>query len=339
MATKWSGQKVDKSTLNNGNEYDFDSGVAMEELNSIVNNSLYASNISENVANQLAGLGANDKVEFKGSNPNLLINGDFSINQRGKPNYGSGVYGVDRWRIQTGTVVVNSDSIDVSISGGWNYFYQIIENVIPLRGKTVTLSVKFKNVSYTNGTPRIGINDGSSVVSSNIPNGFSGIVTVSKTISDTATTLQARPLVNFQSESGSDLIATLEWAKLEIGSVATPFSPRPYAEELALCSRYFQRVRYYKKASDQWGYYEPFALFHTPMRTTPTVIQMYAVDGNGVVSSNEKTVFDITDNSELVLNRSRYGYSNRYGTVLANGEATFIQYHLYYGELVLDAEM
>jgi hypothetical protein len=35
----------------------------------------------------------------------------------------------------------------------------------------------------------------------------------------------------------------LNWVKLELGSTATAFSPRPYAEELAMCQRYFQPVK------------------------------------------------------------------------------------------------
>jgi len=35
----------------------------------------------------------------------------------------------------------------------------------------------------------------------------------------------------------------LSQVKLELGSVATPFVSRPYAEELALCQRYFERIQ------------------------------------------------------------------------------------------------
>ena len=46
------------------------------------------------------------------SNPNLLINPDFKINQRGQSTYsispGSG-YTVDRWKLWNGTLTVNSD--------------------------------------------------------------------------------------------------------------------------------------------------------------------------------------------------------------------------------------
>ena len=49
MATKWTGQKTTPDEngvykeLNGGNQYELDDAVAIEELNAIVNNSLYAS--------------------------------------------------------------------------------------------------------------------------------------------------------------------------------------------------------------------------------------------------------------------------------------------------------
>ena len=39
------------------------------------------------------------------------------------------------------------------------------------------------------------------------------------------------------SVSNNDVV---NWVKLEVGSVATPFIPRLYAEELALCQRYYE---------------------------------------------------------------------------------------------------
>lgn len=66
----------------------------------------------------------------------------------------------------------------------------------------------------------------------------------------------------------------IEWAKLEVGEVATPFTPRSYGEELDLCIRYYQ-----SNPSNSWY------LFHRAnggglrcdipcesMRTTPTLV-------------------------------------------------------------------
>ena len=41
-------------------------------------------------------------------------------------------------------------------------------------------------------------------------------------------------------ELGTNSSIQIEWIKLEQGSIATPFAPRPYAEELLLCQRYYK---------------------------------------------------------------------------------------------------
>lgn len=183
------------------------------------------------------------------SNPNLLINGDFSINQRGQTSYsglnvGAGIYGIDRFKMIECNLAVNTDNT-ITITNYKNYgrVIQQLEFANELKGKTVTLSVKFKNVSYTRDSdPRLIINDGiNNTFSQPIPNGFSGIFSVSKTLAQNSTALQVRIIHNNLIATNSDLSATIEWAKLEVGSVATPFSPRPYAEELALCQRYYQK--------------------------------------------------------------------------------------------------
>ena len=160
----------------------------------------------------------------KFSNPNLLINPDFKINQRGQSIYNTGpktIYTVDRWGIYMptgGSVKPNSDGT-ITVTNNSNdqgWFFQKSEN-------------KIENVVFT-----------ANVIS------VSGIVDIyadgaGKTIINTG-------IVSLQSESaqtcGFVLTAsssiTLKWTKLEQGSIATPFvAPNP-AEELIRCKRYFQ---------------------------------------------------------------------------------------------------
>ena len=135
------------------------------------------------------------------SNPNLLINPDFKINQREfkgiqfpsdlKHIY----YTVDRWAVQPGQgMIVNSDGT-VTIYGGC---IQKIEKDV---GDNVTASV--------------GVVSGSAVANYDPQ---------TKTFSITT-----------DGES-----AIISWAKLEIGSVATPFSPPNPTTELIKCQRYYQ---------------------------------------------------------------------------------------------------
>lgn len=232
----WSGNKASKSNINGGNEYSVDDGLQLESLNAMVNNSFYASEISENVAQQLASLGPTDRIEFKGSNPNLLINGDFRVNQRGQASYSassSALYGVDRWRITTGGVFDVANKSLTTFASAYIGIMQYIENWEALKGKTVTASIK-----ATSGA--VGIRFGFKTANTDLAY-VDGLVNTTGTLSVSFTIPSDANYTNFYVaiwNRGAET-TTYDYVKLEIGSVATPFSPRPYAEELALCQRYY----------------------------------------------------------------------------------------------------
>lgn len=128
------------------------------------------------------------------SNPNLLDNPNFWVNQRRASGQISNVgYFVDRWQLTDGTVTVNADGT-IILNGT---IIQILENSI---GKPTTASSSAGTANYDDAT---------------------------RIFSLTAT---------------GDAI---EWAKLEIGNVATPFSPPDPASELARCQRYLQKLNSY----------------------------------------------------------------------------------------------
>ena len=94
------------------------------------------------------------------SNPNLLINPDFSINQRGISGAFSdtGKYFVDRWRLVSGTVTVNSDgtlTLDGSIC-------QPLENSV---GTNVTASVSAGTAVYDDTAKTFTITGNGDVIS------------------------------------------------------------------------------------------------------------------------------------------------------------------------------
>lgn len=125
------------------------------------------------------------------SNPNLLINPDFRVNQRGASGTISAAgYFVDRWQLTGGTVTVNSDGT-ITLDGT---ITQILENAV---GADVTASASAGTASYDDAT---------------------------RTFTLTA--------------SGE----VIEWAKLEVGGIATPFSPPNPATELSKCQRYLQKI-------------------------------------------------------------------------------------------------
>ena len=113
----------------------------------------------------------------KFSNPNLLINPDFKINQRGASTYTttseSPIYTVDRWMLSRGKATVNSDgTVTVTATGGANnkegYFQQKLENAI---SGAYTVSMEVASIS---GTVRIAIDGEWKTVTSG-KNAFQGI--------------------------------------------------------------------------------------------------------------------------------------------------------------------
>lgn len=94
------------------------------------------------------------------SNPNLLINPDFKINQRGISGTFSdtGKYFVDRWRLVSGTVTVNSDGT-LTLNGD---ICQPLENAV---GTNVTASVSAGTAIYDNTTQTFTITGNGDVIS------------------------------------------------------------------------------------------------------------------------------------------------------------------------------
>lgn len=171
-----------------------------------------------------------------GSNPNILINPDFKINQRATSSYtesASGyIYTVDRWRICNGSVTPHPDgTVSVSFNQGYTpQFSQLIENYKDYLGKTVTLTAKVSNVTGTIKISSAGMG-GTTITADGI---YSNTVTLSTAL------VQLLISVTNNYEAAS---ATIEWMKLEVGDTATPYTPPDPAEELAKCQRYYQKVR------------------------------------------------------------------------------------------------
>ena len=169
------------------------------------------------------------------SNPNLLVNSDFRnpINQRGAQSYesktsGKDTYNIDRWRASYGTITtVNDGSITVAGNTAANrYFYQTFEKYL---SGTFTLSF---NITNLQGNISMYYDANGAGTTINIPTG-----TTKMTF--TATNLKS---VGFFLPKTNGISATIKWVKLEVGSIATPFVPRLYAEELAICRRYYQNI-------------------------------------------------------------------------------------------------
>ena len=160
-------------------------------------------------------------TQNKISNPNLLINSDFKINQRGKsgtitPNINAEgknihTYFVDRWGIDRGSVTINADGT-LTLNGSMS---QILENSV---GTNVTASFSGGMAAYNDKTKTFTIT------------GY-GVV--------------------------------ISWAKLEIGSVATPFAAPDPVEELRKCQRYYRIIT--NTMIQPYMYYTNLLLYFIPI--------------------------------------------------------------------------
>ena len=175
------------------------------------------------------------------SNPNLLINPDFRVNQRGQNEYSTG-YTVDRWYspgkcsaapISGGVKLTSTVTASSTTHAFWQNFefplppgkYTLSLNVLEVSGvwaariRTVTAAGDYVDSYYT---PRLQ----------------AGINSVTVDLSDSEYISAVSIGFNKGTEAGNSL--KLAWAKLEGGSLATPFVPPDYAAELAKCQRFYQ---------------------------------------------------------------------------------------------------
>lgn len=177
-------------------------------------------------------------------NPNLLINPNFAINQRGQTSYSNQTkkYTVDRIYSNRSVIEpIQGGGIKIStLSGQSNpYIQQIVENATELVGKILTFSGRINGVDF------------SQTITTPIPSKDSTTMFYNKNIivGQLTTNLQ---LTKYRPSSANDSIlqvtytianadnTVVNWWKLEIGSVATAFSPPSIAEELPKCQRYYQ---------------------------------------------------------------------------------------------------
>ena len=174
------------------------------------------------------------------SNPNLLINPDFRINQRGQAEYTSG-YTVDRWYSPgkcsaapiSGGVKLTST---VTASSTTHAFWQNFE--FPLPPGKYTLSLKAADVTGVWAARiRTVTAAGDYVDSYYTPRLQAGINSVTVDLPDSEYISAVSVSLNKGIEIGDSL--TIEWMKLENGS-ATLFVHPDLATELEKCQRFYQ---------------------------------------------------------------------------------------------------
>ena len=115
-----------------------------------------------------------------------------------------------------------------------------------------------------------------------------------------------------------------EWyltgVQLEVGTEATPFEHRSYADELTRCQRYFQPWRSYAEydLGSTGNVGSPISNFTTPMRASPTMTVVNSAGSNS--SLNSMTLFNLNSTNffaylmNLNVPSNGYFYASRDGT-------------------------
>lgn len=180
------------------------------------------------------------------SNPNLLINPDFAVNQRGKTNYDTAGYTVDGWKLfsttseSLGSVNVCNDGI--VLAGGDNemdtHFCQFFEDSFgdKFANKIITVSFEIENVTGLGiCCAQYGRNSSSDLFLRVTQDGTYKVTGVWEPLSTT----KRHGLMFYNRAAHSS--AKIKWVKLEIGNRATSilnlYNP---SEELIKCQRYYQ---------------------------------------------------------------------------------------------------
>lgn len=224
----------------------------------------------------------------KFSNPNLLVNPDFKINQRGnttytKDNQGPAIYTIDRWAIWNATLNANSILLK-AYDSGIGLLMQRLENKI---NGTATVSFEVSSISGT-----------LIAVARNTSGDSLGEISVTqKGIYQFTANGEISDITFKISASGS---VTLAWAKLEQGSVATPFIAPNSANELVKCLRYSRYIpilyctpyrRYLSEITTAQQYYLPNGcVFENKLRTKGTITVGGVYDTTGASITGVKSI-------------------------------------------------
>ncbi len=277
--------------------------------------------------------------------PNILINGDFQVWQRGTsftlPS--NGKYSADRWGIwnyvdtnikvyKSGRVLRVEEYNAVGGVGAYTPMYQNIEGYAEYAGKTLTLSC---NLTLDTGvTASVSFYDGVTGYTTGAIS-TSGTKVVTGLISSNPTTLQVT-ITLYREGLAVGKGITVNWVKLEVNDHATPFIPRNYGEEFALCQRYYQRLisTTYPPAARMATTHLPGMNFQVTMRITPTIT---------ILSSGLGTIGKIAENSsgtDVGTNVSASSYANPNGISYVRSDTAIPDFTYGYSYIVIaDAEI
>lgn len=282
------------------------------------------------------------ELDYRPVNNNLLINSNFAnpVNQRGLNAYNwmsqYGGYCIDRWRLscksdEDVTVTINNGYINFiqtgTGDGKFGFLEQRVEFPTKYSGKTLTFSIKYRVNSKSDKLKPIFLEDGKST-------SYDVLICDGKwhtfSVKHTLGTITDWFSVAIWGEQEFNI--DLEWAKLELGEVATPYVPRLYHEELELCQCFYQSlttldVKFYQIGDNIIHFSKEIK----PMRVNPTV--KFSSD-----MTLRTALGNVQDGFTFESTFSGISFFNMRAVKINHG-MTVSNYPLLYGSVVLDAEL
>lgn len=302
---------------------------------------------------------------------NAVINGDFSVAQRGTSfvTPGNGTFTLDRW----GSDYVGASGIALTISqqaftagqtdvpGEPEFFYrwdhttagtatelypfQRIENVRSFAGQQCTLSFYAKADAARSITPRWTQDFGgggspdvsASLTVCNLTASWQKFTRTFTPTSISSMTINASSFleIDFLLPTGTVMTIDLAEIQLEAGDVATGFERRPIAQERALCQRYFQRLNANgdRIMGQATGATTASLLwpFTVEMRASPT----FSLATNGSVIRDVSSAEAVSGLSSTLIGTKHMVFNVNVAANLSAGDATgYIP-----GDITADAEL
>lgn len=253
---------------------------------------------------------------------NLLINGDFQINQRVAANGSitANTYWRDRWKADS------SGAADASVSGftvtlNSGILVQVIETAIwgytSLSGVACTVSVEAPSadLTVTLGT-------------------VTGTITAGSGRRSVTLTPSTSGNLNFKIQKATAGTVTFARAKVEVGSTQTAWMMRPQPTELRLCQRYYDKSYFITTAPGATsdlvravsalvdGAYATGFRFAVPKRTSPTTVIYHP--GTGTVNEMRK----FTSGASMAVTSTQANETQiRYHSVTSGSDGDFYEYH------------
>lgn len=184
--------------------------------------------------------------------PNLLVNSDFGVNQRGKESYtaSSTQYTYDRWLAAYATVTREANTSPAPVlymakcvfqNTKWPNFGQTLENYSQYVGKTLTVRFWIKGLAGTNA---VSLFVGDTLYSLPLTGNWQEVIHTFNPVAE-GTASFSRKGILLQSFTASPAAGTgfyLAAPQVCVGAYAGDYAPPNPAEELAKCQRYYQRL-------------------------------------------------------------------------------------------------